>query len=1018
MRKEIRLDLADVRERLKGATGPQYWRALDEIAATPQFEEMLHREFPKQASEWGDPVTRRNFIKVMGASLALAGMTACSKPPLDTIVPYSTQPLEITPGKPKFFATTFTLSGAGTGLLVESHEGRPTKIEGNPNHPASLGATDAYAQASILDLYDPDRSQTVAYLGEIRPWSSLLSEISTQSSLLKASAGAGLVILTETISSPSLAMQIKGLLTALPQAKWVQFEPCGPHASRAGSHLAFGRMVNTVYHFDKADVVLSLDSDFLASGPGTLHYTREFAARRNPEPGAVPMNRLYAIESTPTPTGAKADHRLGSSASGVETLAREIAGRIGVDSGVNGGQPANAATNSQQQSKWLDAVARDLQAHKGKCLVIAGEYQTPAVHALAHAINAALGNVGSTVTCTESYEAAPVNQFDALGGLMQDLDAGHVNWLVILGGNPVHTAPADWDFKDRLMRANWRLHLSSYQNETSELCQWHVPATHYLESWGDARAYDGTISLIQPLIAPLYETKTPYEVLAALAGKPDSSNHDIVKDYWKTQHSGADFDHFWRKSLNDGIVADSALPAITIGLSGENAGKSLASAATSHGTLQGTVEIIFRPDPSVYDGRFANNGWMQEWPQPMTRLTWDNAALISPATAQRLDLSYTIAFTGGEHGQVKADIVEIEINQRKLRAPAWIVPGHPDDCVTLTIGQGRTKTGRVGTGVGYNGADLRRADLPWFESGAQIRKTRDGQEMACVQYHHSMEGRPIVLAATVDEYQHNPNFASEKSETPPPSFSLYPSVPYTGYAWGMTIDLNACTGCGNCVIACQAENNSPVVGKEQVMRGREMHWLRIDRYYTGDLEDPATYFQPVLCQQCENAPCEEVCPVGATVHSSEGLNDMVYNRCVGTRYCSNNCPYKVRRFNFFQYSDWNTPSLKLLNNPEVTVRSRGVMEKCTYCVQRINNARITSEKESRDIRDGEIQTACEAACPARAITFGNINDKQSRVSQRKTELRGYGLLAELNTRPRTTYLAEVRNPNPELEGLS
>jgi MoCo/4Fe-4S cofactor protein with predicted Tat translocation signal len=1012
MRKEIRLDLANVRERLQGASGPAYWRALDEIAATPQFEDMLHREFPKQASEWSDPVSRRNFIKVMGASLALAGMTSCGRAPLDTIVPYSVQPPELVPGKPVYFATTYTLSGAGTGLLVESHEGRPTKIEGNPNHPASLGAVDHFAQASILNLYDPDRSQTVAYLGEIRPWSSLLSEISTQSGLLKASAGAGLVVLTETVSSPSLAAQMKALLTAFPQAKWVQFEPCGPHAARAGSKLAFGRMVNTIYHFDKADVVLSLDSDFLASGPGYLHYTREFAARRNPEAGAAPMNRFYAIESNPTPTGAKADHRLAAKASRVEALARELTGRVGAS--------ANSVGSGLQgpESKWLDAVARDLQQHKGKCLVIAGEYQSPAVHALAHAMNQMLGNVGATVTYTEPYEAAPVNQFDDLGGLMQDLDAGRVKWLVILEGNPVHTVPADWDFKNRMMRANWRLHLSSSQNETSEFCQWHVPETHYLEAWGDARAYDGTISLIQPLIAPLYETKTPYEVLAALAGQPDRTNHDIVKEYWKTQHAGADFDHFWRKSLNDGLVADSALPPISVSVSAENINKLPLMPAESRGASQETLEVIFRPDPSVYDGRFANNGWLQEWPQPMTRLTWDNAILISAATAQRLDLSYTVAFTGGEHGQVRADVVEIEMDQRKLRAPAWIVPGHPDDCVTLTFGQGRTRTGRVGTGVGYNGAQLWRAASPWFESGAQMRKTSQGQEMACVQYHHSMEGRPIALAASVDEYRHNPQFASEKSETPPPAFSLYPSVPYTGYAWGMAVDLNACTGCGNCVVACQAENNSPVVGKDQVMRGREMHWLRIDRYYAGELENPATYFQPVLCQQCENAPCEEVCPVGATVHSSEGLNDMVYNRCVGTRYCSNNCPYKVRRFNFLAYSDWDTPSLKLLRNPEVTVRSRGVMEKCTYCVQRINNARITSEKENRQVRDGEIQTACEAACPARAITFGNINDKQSRVSQRKTEPRNYGLLAELNTRPRTTYLAEVRNPNPELEGVS
>jgi len=1004
MRKEIRLDLTDVRERLRGAAGPQYWRMLDEIAATPEFEAMLHREFPNQASEMRDPVSRRNFIKLMGSSLAVAGMTACSRMTADTIVPYSLQPAELQPGVPLFFATTYTLSGAGTGLLVESHEGRPTKIEGNPVHPASLGATDVYAQASILDLYDPDRSQALTNLGDIRPWSSLLAEISEQLPALRADHGAGLAILTETVSSPALAAQIQSLLTDFPQAKWHQYESCGPHAARAGAQMAFGRAVNCVYQPAKADVILSLDSDFLTAGAGTLRYAREFASRRDPD-GAVAMNRLYAVESSPSSTGAKADHRLAMTASRVELFARALAANLGSGS---------AVTLESREQSWLEAVARDLKNHRGQSIVVPGDGQSAAVHALAHVMNQALGNAGSTVTYIDPYEAQPVDQFNALLDLLQDLDQNRVQWLVILGGNPVHTTPGNLGFADRMLRASWRLHLSLFQDETSELCQWHVPQAHYLESWGDARAFDGTASLIQPLIAPLYSGRSAHEVLAAFSSQPERSNHDIVREYWKTHHAGADFGQFWRKSLNDGVVADSAFSPLDISPKQDFIGSlTLPAAAPS-----GAMEVIFRPDPAVYDGRFANNGWMQEWPQPLTRLTWDNTAMVSPATAERLGLSYSIAFSGGgEHGRVQADVVEIELAGRKLRAPAWIVPGHADDCVTLTLGQGRKKAGQVGTGVGYDGSYLRRADDPWMAGGGQLRKTGGTHLLACVQYHHNMEGRPIVMAAALEDYRKNSKFAQEAADAPAPSLTLYAPYSYNGYAWGMAIDLNACTGCGACVIACQAENNSPVVGKEQVMKGREMHWLRIDRYYTGSIDAPGTYFQPVMCQQCENAPCEEVCPVGATVHSSEGLNDMVYNRCVGTRYCSNNCPYKVRRFNFLQYADEGTPSLKLLQNPEVTVRSRGVMEKCTYCVQRISNGRITAEKENREVRDGEIRTACEAACPARAITFGNINDKQARVAERKSVDRNYGLLTSLNTRPRTSYLASVRNPNPELEGL-
>jgi MoCo/4Fe-4S cofactor protein with predicted Tat translocation signal len=1004
MSEEHTLDLASLRARLSAAPRKDYWRTLEELAETPQFEEMVHREFPRQASEWHDPVSRRNFLKLMSASLALAGLSACGRPPRDTIVPYARAPEEIVPGQPLFFATAMSLAGGTIGLLVESHEGRPTKIEGNPNHPASLGATDVFAQASILGLYDPDRSQAIAYLGDIRPWSALLADIQMALEAQRERRGAGLHFLTETVTSPTLAQQIQDILKELPDAKWHQYEPLGSHSAHAGAQLAFGRDVNTICHFDKADVILALDADFLACGPGSVRYAHDFAQRRRPQPSNPQMSRLYVVESSPSITGAKADHHLPMRPSEIEGFARAVASGLGVGGG---------AVTASSHARWVAAVVRDLEQHRGSSIVIAGEQQPPQVHALAHAMNHALGNAGSSVLYTEPVEFKPVNQLDSLRDLVQDLDAGRVGLLVILGGNPVYTAPADLAFSDRLLKANLRMHLSLYQDETSALCQWNIPEAHYLESWGDARAYDGTASIVQPLIAPLYGGKTAHEMLAAFTNQPERSSHEIVRDYWKKQRQSGDFEQFWRKSLNDGFIADTAFQPISVSPSASGFQGSSRAASPDASSL----EIAFRPDPAVFDGRFSNNGWLQELPRPLTRLTWDNAALLSPATAERLGLSYRIATTGGEHGHVYADVVEFEYKGRKVRAPTWITPGHPDDCVTVFLGYGRTHAGQVGNGAGFNANLLRTSEAPWFDSGLTVHKTGDRYPLACTQFHHNMEGRGIVRSATLDEYRKHPDFAHENAEEPPKTFTLYPPEHrYEGYAWGMAIDLNSCVGCGACVVACQSENNIPIVGKNEVGRGREMHWLRIDHYYQGSLGNPENHFQPVPCMHCENAPCEVVCPVAATVHSSEGLNDMVYNRCVGTRYCSNNCPYKVRRFNFLQYSDWTTPSLELARNPDVTVRSRGVMEKCTYCVQRINRARINAEEEDRKIRDGEIRTACQQACPAQAIIFGNINDPKSRVAKLKADSRNYGLLAELNTRPRTTYLAEVRNPNPELEG--
>ena len=982
--------------------GSEFWRTLEERAGDPAFQERLYNEFPSEIEAITDPVARRTFLKLMGASLALAGVTACTKQPPEKIVPYVRQPEELIPGRPLFYATSMAVGGVATGLLVENHEGRPTKIEGNPLHPGSLGATDVFAQAAILGLYDPDRSQTLRNLGEIRPWSAYLGAINAALTAQKPLKGAGLRILTESVNSPTLAAQIRDLLSRFPSAKWHQWDPASRDNARAGAKLAFGEYVDAQYHFDQADVILSLDADFLGAGPGGLRYARDFSKRRRPE-DAEHMNRLYAIESMPTSTGARADHRLPMKPSAIEGAARAIAAAAGVA----GARPAGAAQDKEQ--KWIAAVAKDLLGHRGRSLVIAGESQPPAVHAIAHAMNQALGNAGKTVVYTKTAEAEPVNQLESIRDLVADMNAGKVDLLVIIGGNPVYTAPADLKFADALNKVQLRSHLSLYDDETSALCQWQIPEAHFLEAWSDARAFDGTTSIVQPLIAPLYGGKSAHEVLAAMSDRPERSGHDLVRDHWKIDKD----DTAWRRWLHDGVMPNTAYAPANVTANAAAVGSGPMSPATPAGAL----EISFRNDPSVLDGRFANNGWLQELPKPITRLTWDNAVITSPATAARLKGSEYPAFQGGEHGQIIADVVELKLQGRSVRGAMFAVVGHPDDCVTVHLGYGRSRGGRVAAGAGFNANAIRTSSALSFGSGVELTRTGDTFSLACTQYHHLMEGRGLVRAATREEYLRDPKSVHEGPgmEPPPPkTLTLYPEVKYDGYKWGMAIDVNACIGCNACVVGCQSENNIPVIGKEQVLRGREMHWLRVDTYYRGQAENPETYFQPVPCMQCENAPCEVVCPVGATAHSSEGLNDMVYNRCVGTRYCSDNCPYKVRRFNFLLYQDFDTPALKLGRNPDVTVRSRGVMEKCTYCVQRINAAKIDSEKADRKVRDGEIKTACEQACPADAIVFGNLNDPESRVAKLQAETRNYALLAELNTRPRTTYLAAVRNVNPEL----
>jgi molybdopterin-containing oxidoreductase family iron-sulfur binding subunit len=993
--KRTTLDLDTARARIAETKGPEFWRSLEELAGSTEFREMMHREFPKGASDWVDAVSRRGFLKLMGASMALAGMTACTKQPLEPIVPYVKQPEETIPGRPLFYATAFTLGGYASPLLVESHLYRPTKIEGNDRHPASLGGTDIYAQASILGMYDPDRSQTITNLGDVRTWTDLINAIRGSLAAQKAVEGSGIRILTRPFSSPTLAEQMRAFLKLYPQAKWHVYEPVNRDNVLEGARLAFGQPVETRYRLENAEVIVSLDADFLYAGfPGSTGYIRDFAGKRKPETGS--MNRLYVIESTPTSTGAKADHRLPVRAVDIERFARLLLSPG--PAGASGTLPGL----TEEQSRFASVVLKDLASHAGSSVVIAGDHQPPAVHALVHAINQNLGNVGKTVVYTDPVHANPVNQTDSMKELVADMRGGKVDFLVILEGNPAYDAPADLGFADALKNTNipLRLHFGLEQNETAEFCHWHVNQAHYLEAWSDTRALDGTVSVVQPLIAPLYNGKSAHELVAALSGQSDALGHDLVQAYWTKQHPGADFETFWRRSLHDGWIEGTAFAPKQVAVRA-------ASFPPSPSASPQGVEINFRRDPSIYDGQFSNNGWLQELPKPMTKMTWDNPVLVGPAMAERMGLK-------------TEDLVNLSLNGQTVKVPVWIQAGHPDNSVTVFLGYGRRRAGRVGTGAGFDMYPLRSSAAPWFSTGATIAPAGGTYKLATTQGYQTMDtpdgaSRPLVRTATLEQYQKEPNFAKE--EEVPPALTLYKPYDYRSeaYAWGMSIDLNACVGCNNCILACQSENNIAVVGKEQVVLGRHMHWLRVDAYYQGDRDNPKAYFQPVPCQQCENAPCEVVCPVGATTHSTEGLNDMVYNRCVGTRYCSNNCPYKVRRFNFLLFQDWDTPQYKMMRNPDVTVRSRGVMEKCTYCVQRISEHRIDAEREDRKILDNELETACQQSCPAQAIVFGNINDPNSRVSKLKSEARNYSLLADLNTRPRTTYLAEIRNPNPELE---
>ncbi|MEO7795258.1 MAG: molybdopterin oxidoreductase, partial [Thermoanaerobaculia bacterium] len=945
-------------------------------------------------------------------SLSLAGLTACTRQPIEKIVPYVRQAEEFLPGKPVLFATSMALSGIATGLLIESHNGRPTKVEGNPDHPASLGATDAVTQASVLGLYDPDRSQAIVRLGKAATWAALNEQVGASLNAQAAFGGAGLRLLTGPVTSPTEARLITSLLETYPQARWHRWDALASEGAANGLNAAFGAPVGMRFDLAQADVVLALESDFLTAGPGAVRYARDFAARRkvgssdHSEAGATTMNRLYVAESSPTPTGTVADHRLRIRPSQTGALVQALAAAVGV-AGVS------APTLDADTQKWVAAAARDLAAHRGRALVVAGASLPAAAHTLVAALNDALGASGQTVLYSAPIEADPVDPVASLAALLDDMKAGKVDLLLVSGVNPVYDAPADFDVATIFQNSSaLRVHHGLYDDETAAYCQWHIPAAHYLESWGDGRAYDGTVSLVQPLIEPLYGGKTASELLAVLLGRSTDDAYTLLRETWEAQMGGDTFESAFRRLLHDGMLPGSALAPVQPALAAASVGAAaLALAAAPAG---GELELALRPDPSILDGRFANNGWLQELPKPITKLTWENSILLSPRTAEKFGLKSN-------------DVAEIGLpDGRKLTGPVWVMPGHAEGVVTVHLGYGRTRAGKIATGIGFSAFAAQTRDERHGRASVTLAATGDSSKLSTTQGRHQIDWlrdeteqakeRAVVRGTTLAEFEKDPHFAHAGGHGELDlNTSFNPGFEYKGYSWGMVIDLNACNGCNACVIACQSENNIPVVGKEQVDRGREMHWIRIDRYFQGDVDEPAAIVsQPIVCMQCEQAPCEVVCPVAATVHSSEGLNDMVYNRCVGTRYCSNNCPYKVRRFNFLLYQDFETEQLKLQRNPDVTVRSRGVMEKCTYCVQRINRARIPADRDLRQVADGEILTACQQACPPQAISFGNLNDPAAKVVADKKNPRNYSLLEELGTRPRTTYLAMVKNPNPEL----
>jgi molybdopterin-containing oxidoreductase family iron-sulfur binding subunit len=994
------------------ASTPLYWTSAEDRARTGPppgaASEFAGGTFDVAPADSG--VSRRGFMQVASLSTAIAAVGAACAKPRHKIVPFVRRPEEVVPGNPLHFATAYGLDGYASGLLVESHEGRPTKVEGNPAHPQTLGATTSFEQSLTLAVYDDDRAKQLRTGTRPLAWRTFLAEIALRSTHLAESRGAGLRFLTGPTTSPLLGDLRKRILERFPGSKFVSYSSVADDGAVDGAKLAFGKPLVPRHKVAAANVILSLDADFLGEGSEQTRLSREFAARREP---SRQMNRLYVVEPAMTITGAMADHRLRLQGSDVGAFLASLISMM-ASRGLSALGPLASLTHGQRRwdPKWLVAIASDLERNRGNSLVIVGRRQPAAVHAMAAALNAALGNLGNTVEFGAPLTADPTAGAAGLGQLVQDIAAGGVDTLVITASNPVYGAPADFKLAKLLDRVPNSIYFGLYEDETAAACKTIIPAAHPLESWGDLRATDGTVSIVQPLIAPLWGGFQEADVLAAFVNEGDVGAHALLKAYWQAQGKApGDFDGNWERWLADGIVPGTAAPA-EAGLAVDEAALAQAITPLLADAKQG-MEIAFASDPKVYDGRFANSVFLQELPHPITKLTWENAAMLSEATAKSLGL---------EDG----DIVEITYRERHIDAPIMRVPGHADDTVTLPLGYGRTGGEKVATGVGFNAGELRVSDAFWYDRGVTLAKTDRKVLFAITQDHWKMspDGReippPAVEATIAEVLDPKSAFHEEIGERRPnpehPQPVIHKPVDYSGqqYKWAMAIDLNKCTGCSACVVACQSENNITTVGKENVRKGREMQWIRIDRYYKGSFEDPEVVVQPLACVHCETAPCEYVCPVNATVHSDEGINEMVYNRCIGTRYCSNNCPYKVRRFNFFNYIEDYTAAREMGMNPDVTVRTRGIMEKCTFCVQRIERKRIATRIEGRTILDGELETACQQGCPTRAIVFGSLNDPNSKVSQLHADPRRYDLLHEIGTRPRTVYLARVRNPNPEL----
>jgi molybdopterin-containing oxidoreductase family iron-sulfur binding subunit len=997
-------------------TGRRYWRSLEERAHTPEFERFVRREFPAAIPDLVSDATRRSFLKLMGASAALAGMTGC-RWPREAIVPYAHQPEGRVPGRSVTFASTIEMNGVGTGVLVRSYDGRPIKIEGNPEHPGSLGSTDVYLQAALLEMYDPDRSRLVTHRSGGRSsasdWPSFDQALGDRLGQLDATGGAGLAVLSEASSSPTLRRLRGDFQRRFPRARWAEYEPVSFDRERAGTSLAYGSAYRPRYAFDAAEVVVCFDADPMGMHPNRVRHQRDFSGWRRATGGR--MNRLYAVEGDFSLTGSLADHRLAVRPSEVGSVARSLAARLvaswtPTDDPVLSQLASLVATagGSREHAEFLDALAKDLANAAGRSIVMAGPSQPRDVHLLCHVMNAVLGNVGHAIQFAPEEDADRPTHWDALRTLTADMQGGKVTTLVMFGGNPVYTAPRDLDFGAALGRVDLSVHLSLFEDETSALATWHIPRAHALESWGDARAWDGTIGLTQPLIDPLYGGRTAIELVAQLAGRAQPKGYDLVRETHASSFADADFESAWRRALHDGIVSGSTTPAVNPVFHP----RSIEAIRASRSERAAGMELVVKPDASVYDGRFANNGWLQEVPDPMTTVTWDNAAVLGLVDARALGVS-------------SGDVVRISSGGRQLEIVAYVMPGQATGVVSVPLGYGRKQAGRVGNRVGFDSYELSAEAAPLYRTGVEVSRVGRTYPLAVTQDHFVIDevgfkGRAerlheLYREADLETYKTHPEFAKHAIHHPPLK-SLWTEFSYEGHKWGMTIDLSACTGCRTCIVACQSENNIPIVGKDQVRKGREMHWIRVDRYFLGDPDDPGIAHHPVTCHHCENAPCEQVCPVGATVHDSEGLNVMVYNRCIGTRYCSNNCPYKVRRFNWHNNTKHLTETHKMAENPDVSVRSRGVMEKCSFCIQRIKEGTKRAKNESRPLRDGEVVSACQQACPTQAITFGDLNDPSSRVRQLQEADRAYAMLAELNVKPRVMYLAKLRNPSPDLGG--